>query len=95
MDPIVGIGRWLRDAPLPGHRDRGEQLDYRDRAALAAALIRDHELRLWFEPNNAIAERIQALCPMCAVYTVGIGAAMTDELDRPPPWRRNDARRRR
>jgi len=65
-----------------------ELIEYRDRVAFAAALIRDHELRLWFESNWRLARQIARLCPECQVFSIPTGARWIDALDSPPAWLR-------
>lgn len=77
-----------RRYPLRFAESETEILDFRDRVAFAASLIRDHELRLWFERDESLARRIAALCPECTVFTIPAAALLIDNLNRPPAWRR-------
>lgn len=65
-----------------------EQIERRDRVSYAASLIRDHELRLWFERDWSTADLIASRCPECVVFSIPTGAFWIDDLDQPPPWRR-------
>ena len=84
FDPIQN---WRRH-PLRIHKSETEILDFQDRVAFAAGLIRDHELRLWFEQNETVARQIAAICPECIVFTIPQAAMMIDGLNRTPAWRR-------
>ena len=82
------IQNWRRH-PLRIPKSETEILDIQDSVAFAAGLIRDHELRLWFEQNEAIARQIAAICPECTVFTIPHAAMMIDGLNRTPAWRRH------
>jgi len=84
FDPLQ---QWRRH-PLRIPKSETEILDIQDRVAFAAALIRDHELRLWFERDEALARQIAGLCPECTVFTIPRAAMMIDRLNKPPSWRR-------
>ena len=86
-DPFRTLTNSRREPPAI-HSSETEILDYRDRVAFAASLIRDHELRLWFERDESIARQIAVLVPECTVFTIPRAAMMVDRLDRPPSWRR-------
>jgi hypothetical protein len=66
-----------------------EQIEPADRVAQAAALIRDQEIRLWFERDWQTARAIARLCPECCVCSIPWGAYQINALDKPPPWRRS------
>ncbi len=84
FDPLQ---QWRRQ-PLRIPKSETEILDVQDRVAFAAPLIRDHELRLWFERDEALARQIAAICPECKVFTIPGAAMMIDGLNEPPAWRR-------
>jgi len=89
QDPLRHLlGRSLDDARIPWRESEQEIIDYRDRVAFAASVIRNHELRLWFERDWPTARRIQEFCPECLVMSVPTPALWIDRLDEPPPWRR-------
>jgi hypothetical protein len=87
-DPLRPLSDWFGQEDSARKTDPSTELiDYRDRVAYAASLIRDHELRLWFEPNWFLATLISRCCPECAVYSIPPEAAILDDLHAPPPWR--------
>lgn len=93
QDPFKQLSEWYRDPGRDIPRDAdSEIIIHQDPVAFAASLIQDHELRLWFEPDWALASLIAERCPACQVFSIEAGAMLVDRLADPPPWRR---RRRR
>ena len=88
-DPFRQLLRWY-DRPQARAQSGGEHelIEYRDRVTLAASLIRDHELRVWFEQDWGTALQISRLRPECTVFSVDPGALLVDRLGSQPPWRR-------
>jgi len=88
-DPLRSPLGWPgQNGPTRIAKSETEQVERLDRVSFAASLIRDHELRLWFERDWLTAELIAARCPECVVYSIPTGALWIDNLDAPPPWRR-------
>lgn len=86
LDPL--FGKSLRRYPAPIQRSETEQIEIVDRVSYAETLIRDYELRIWYERDWWTAVQIAQRCPMCAVFSVPLGARWFSRLDEPPPWRR-------
>jgi hypothetical protein len=87
-DPFRALTRWTDRGALDRFRTTDtEEIVFRDRVQYAVSLIRDHELRLWFEADWSAALRISQICPRCQVYSIPPGARLVDDLNAPPPWR--------
>ena len=91
QDAFRPLFSWRRE-PIRLVRAETEIIDFQDRVAFAAGLIRDHELRLWFERDESTARAVARLCPECTVFTIPTGAYLIDRLGGPPAWRRSARR---
>ncbi len=89
QDPIRQLFGWNNPSgPQPGEQSEHQLIEYQDRVEFALDLIRRHKLRLWFEPDWQTAEPIAEAAPECTVFSIPDGARIVDQLDSPPPWRR-------
>jgi hypothetical protein len=86
-DPLDPLWGKLQRPPLtPIRRGETEQIEIMDRVSYAETLIREHELPVWYERDWWTAVQIARRCPMCAVFSVPLGARWFSHLDEPPPW---------
>lgn len=87
-DPIRGLTNWLQNLGLLRlKKSKTELIEHRDAVDYASGLIRNYELRLWFERDWRTAGQIAERTPECLIFSIPDGAYWIDELNVPPPWR--------